>query len=329
MSPPRDCLLAPRRRPHRHIRWWLPILLLLLAATLAAVPAAAGGGDPAAGNLSAGPAIVRIGVYVEDFSKYDAEQGTYETNYYLSVRSDTPVNITDLEMVNGHATAIGTLTDTPGYRYYRVFAVMDTEPDFRRYPFDRHTLPIIVEPKTRTEQDIVLVIDQNATGLDDEATLPGWEFGGSGARIVSHSYDPDEAPYSRAVFTYDIVRDSFSTFLKFFLPVMLIIIVSLTSLLMKVTSRLGLNASMFLAAVLIHWRIADAMPTVPYATFLDYFMIVTYATLVMVLVSGILAIVFSEAKDMERVERVNRWSIRIIPAISIALYALLFLTLFA
>jgi hypothetical protein len=288
---------------------------------------AAAGMNESAGNQSAGPAIVHIGTYVVDFSHYNAEEGTFETNFYVSLKSDSPVNITDFELMNGHATAIGTLIDTPNYKYYRVFATLTADPDFHRYPFDRHTLPIITEPKIRDEREIVFVIDEDATGIDHEANLPGWAFGDSHAIVMSHSYNTDPFPYSRVVFSFDVTRDSFSTFLKFFLPVMLIIIVSLSSLMMKVTPRLGLNASMFLAAVLIHWRIADAMPTVAYATFLDYFMILTYSTLVMVLVSGILIIYFSEAKDTIRIDLVNRWSLRVIPALSISLYFLLFLTL--
>jgi hypothetical protein len=107
---------------------------------------------------------------------------------------------------------------------------------------------------------------------------------------------------------------------------MLIIIVSLSSLMMKISSRLGLNASMFLAAVLIHWRVADSIPLVAYATFLDLFMIITYATLVMVLVSGILILKFTEDKDPARAGKVNYWSLRVIPPLSITLYVLLFLS---
>jgi hypothetical protein len=110
---------------------------------------------------------------------------------------------------------------------------------------------------------------------------------------------------------------------------MLIIIVSLSSLMMKVSSRLGLNASMFLAAVLIHWQVADAIPLVVYATFLDFFMIITYATLVMVLVSGILIMKCTEAKDTARADPVYRWSIRIIPPLSIILYIILLIAMLA
>jgi hypothetical protein len=107
---------------------------------------------------------------------------------------------------------------------------------------------------------------------------------------------------------------------------MLIIVVALSSLMIKISSRLGLNASMFLAAVLIHWRMSDSIPVVAYVTFLDVFMVITYATLVMVLVSGILILKFTETKDQEKIGLVNRWSIRVIPALSIGLYLLLFLS---
>ncbi len=157
--------------------------------------------------------------------------------------------------------------------------------------------------------------------------MPGWELTGTSSLVTNKTYVAGEVPYSRAVFNFGIRRDDASTILKFFLPIMLIIIVSLSSLMMKVSSRLGLNASMFLAAVLIHWRIADEIPLVAYATFLDFFMIITYATLVMVLVSGILILKHTESKDTAGVERVSRWSVRIIPTISIVLYFFLFLTL--
>jgi hypothetical protein len=174
---------------------------------------------------------------------------------------------------------------------------------------------------------MVFVVNENQTGLDPGSDLPGWQFGATGDHVENNSYGTGETPYSRAVFTTRIQRDTASTILKFFLPIMLIIIVSLSSLVMKVSSRLGLNASMFLAAVLIHWRVADEIPLVAYATFLDFFMIITYGTLVMVLVSGILIMKFTELKDEARVDLVYRWSIRIIPALAIVLYAILFIAI--
>ena len=274
------------------------------------------------------PQFVLVGVDVVDFKNFDVADGTVDTNFYLNLKSDSPVSINDLEIINGRIISVDTLRNTTHEKAYRVFAGMTADPDLRHFPFDVHTLPIEIESKFEGIDKILLVIDKNMTGLESKADIPGWEFTNTSAYITNQSYNPGEPPYSRAVFTYGITRSTASTIMKFFLPIMLIIIVSLSSLMMKISSRLGLNASMFLAAVLIHWRIADAIPLVAYATFLDIFMIITYATLVMVLVSGILILKFSEDKDTARIEQINYWSLRVIPLISISLYLLLFFSLF-
>jgi len=304
------------------------MLAITLALLLVAVPVSAGPFS----NLSvqpAGttPAIVNIGAYVVDFNRVDVEAGTVGVDFYLNLKSDTPVSISDIELMNGAVTSISTVRDTPNEKEYRIVAVLTAEPDLSRYPFDRHTLNIRLEPKQKNEREMLLVIDPAESGLYDDAHLPGWEFSGSRYAVTNESYLADDVPYSRAVFGFGIERDITSTLLKFFLPIMLIVIVSLSSLLMKVSSRLGLNASMFLAVVLIHWRVADALPVVAYATFLDLFMMITYATLVLVLLSGILILKFTEDTDTARVQKVNYWSLRLIPPVSIALYFLLFLTL--
>ena len=304
------------------------LLFIAFAIVLIAVPVSAG----AVSNVSAQPAvtapdIVQVGIYVIDFNRVDVGAGTVGVDFYLNLKSDNPVSINDIELMNGMITSVTTVRDTPREKEYRIIAVLTVEPDLSRYPFDRHLLPIRIEPKIKNEQEMVLVTDPANSGLYPEADLPGWTLTGTGSSVTNMSYVTDEVPFSRAVFTYGVVRDATSTILKFFLPIMLIIIVSLTSLMMRISSRLGLNASMFLAAVLIHWRVADAIPLVAYATFLDLFMIITYATLVMVLISGILVLKFTEAKDTARIEQVNYWSIRIIPAVSIIAYLLLFLTL--
>jgi len=333
MTCPQNMNCIPERaakRPYDHLSPGVlrGIILSCLILALLAIPASAGNGmNSSAPSPAITPAVVHIGVYVVDLKEFSVEEGTYTTNFYLNLVSDSNVSIDDFEIMNGHITSIDTIADTPKEKNYRVFATMTADPDLRLYPFDKHTLPIIIEPKVFTEKDMIFVIDNNNTGLDTEANLPGWELTGTDARITNQTYVADEVPYSRAVFSYGIERDVASTILKFFLPISLINIVSLASLLMKVSSRLGLNGSMFLAAVLIHWRIADAIPLVAYATFLDFFMIITYATLVMVLVSGILILKFTEDKNTKRVEQVNRWSIRIIPAISVSLYFLLFLSI--
>ena len=299
----------------------IAVILLMLPVTAGATP-----GDTVRPNVTF-PQIEKIGVDIMDFNGFSVADGTAETNFYLSLKSDGPVSLDTIELMNGQVTSVYPLVNTTNEKTYRIYATITADPDLRRFPFDRHTLPIIFESKDNDVSTRVLVIDPGETGIDPDADLPGWEFTQNTAYTTNKSYDAGGEEYSRAVFSEGIARDTASTLLKFFLPIMLIVIVSLSSLLMKVSSRLGLNASMFLAAVLIHWRVADAIPLVAYATFLDIFMIITYATLVMVLVSGILIMKYNESKDTVRLRQVDYWSLRIIPAVSLTLYFLLFLTL--
>jgi hypothetical protein len=298
------------------------ILFVLLALSLVSIPS-----DVSATTGSTSPQVVHVGVYVQDFNKFSVADGTIETSFYLTLRSETNVSFEDIEIVNGHVTSVDTILNRTNEKEYRINAELTADPDLRRFPFDRHVIRIEIEPKYLTEQEMVLAIDLTDTGIDSESDLPGWELAGSSSEIVNRTYIPGEVPYSRAVYGFGIERDGTSTILKFFLPIMLIIVVALASLMIKISSRLGLNASMFLAAVLIHWRIVDNIPVVAYATFLDLFMMITYATLVMVLVSGIIILKFTEAKDQDRIALVNTWSIRIIPSISLTLYCVLFISL--
>ena len=310
-----------RQRP-----WILPVVIfaVLLVALPTAVMATAE--VPALHNTTR-PQIVETGVYVMDLQSFNVADGTFGVNFYLTLASDAPVSLTDFEIVNGRATSVDTLLDTPDEKSYRIFAAMTAYPDLHQYPFDRHTLSIEIEPKLHDERSMILVIHRNSTGHEPDVGIPGWQMSQEDSRIISRSYGKDEAPYSRAVFRYPIWRDSTSTLLKFFLPILLLLAVTLFSLAMKGSSRLGLDASMLIVAVFIHWRISDSIPLVAYATFLDMFMVITYTTIVLVLISGILIQKFTESGDTGRAEQVSRWSLWIIPPLSLTLYFLLFLSL--
>ncbi|MDD1729751.1 MAG: hypothetical protein LUQ50_11865 [Methanospirillum sp.] len=273
------------------------------------------------------PEPVEVTIYIVDFNRFDVGAGSVGVDFYLQIRSDSNLSISDFELMNGVITSTNALQDTPHEKEYRIIAILTVEPDLSRYPFDRHTLSIKLEPKFKNKHEMVLLTNQEKNGINPEADLPGWTFTRNGSSVTNMTYMADEQPYSRIIFEYGIVRDTTSTIVKFFLPLLLIVLVSLSSLMMKISTRMGLNSSMFLAAVMIHWRIADNIPLVTYATILDWFMIITYATLVMVLVSGIFINRYSEVKNQVRVEQISFWSARIIPTISIMMYLLLVLSL--
>ena len=90
------------------------IILSCLILALLAIPASAGNGmNSSAPSPAITPAVVHIGVYVVDLKEFSVEEGTYTTNFYLNLVSDSNVSIDDFEIMNGHITSIDTIADTP------------------------------------------------------------------------------------------------------------------------------------------------------------------------------------------------------------------------
>ncbi|GAB6285426.1 MAG: hypothetical protein STSR0009_16270 [Methanoregula sp.] len=126
------------------------------------------------------------------------------------------MTIDDFEIMNGHVTPQETILDTPYVKKYRIAATVTVDPDLRRYPFNVHTLPVILEPKLKNEQAMVVFINETVSGVGPDVDLPGWRFTDTRFFTSNQSYIPDEIPYSRAVFSYTINRDVASTILKSF-----------------------------------------------------------------------------------------------------------------
>jgi len=119
----------------------IAVILFMLPATAGAAP-----GDTVQPNATF-PQIEKIGVHIMDFNGFSGADGTAETNFYLSLKSDGPVSLDTIELMNGQITSVYPLINTTNEKTYRIYATITADPDLREFPFDRHTLPIIFESK--------------------------------------------------------------------------------------------------------------------------------------------------------------------------------------
>ncbi len=95
--------------------------------------------------------------------------------------------------------------------------------------------------------------------------------------------------FSRYVFSLNIQRVFLSAVIKSLLPVAFMAMVGLLSLLLtpdKVLTRLSMNVSTLLGAVMFHINLTSSIPPVGYLTLADRVMITTYAGLLAVWVSS-------------------------------------------
>ncbi len=271
---------------------------------------------------------VKTSAYVLNIGKFEIATGSYTVDFYLGMKCDRPCSPGGFEFINGRATSIDKLIDTPTEKFYRIQAALSQNIDLRQYPFDRHSLLIAIEDKARTTEDQVYVLDEESSGIDPGVVIVGWQLDGWRARVAEHYYQPYDETFSQFVFEIDISRVGLTSAIKSFLPVFFMVFVALLTLLLradKVTTRLTLNISTLLAAVLFHLNLTSSIPPTGYLTFADRFMITTYVILLTVLFSGILLMRHTEGKNEAMANRIYKTALYAIPVFTVLIYALLFL----
>jgi len=133
---------------------------------------------------AAEPVKVYVGVYVLNLGKFELATGAYTVDFYLSLRSQEPVEMGDFEFMNGRAATVDKLIDTPTEKFYRIQANLSQNLDLRRYPFDEHLLTIEIEDKRRTVDELVYVVDEQNCGVDPGVIVVGWRLAGWEAKVL-------------------------------------------------------------------------------------------------------------------------------------------------
>lgn len=275
------------------------------------------------------PVKVHVGIYVLNLGRFELATGAYTVDFYLSLRAEQSIAMDEFEFMNGRAATVDRLIDTPTEKFFRIQANLSQNLDLRRYPFDEHVLTIEIEDKRRTAAELVYVVDEKACGVDPRVIVVGWRLTGWEAQVVTHEYEIYGETYSRFVFGLRIRRVVLNAVIKSFLPIACMLLVGFLSLLLtpdKVTTRLTLNISTLLGAVMFHVNLTSSIPPVGYLTLADRVMIATYLILVLVLLSGVAILRWAEREDKKAlVRRVYHQALGIIPALSVLFYALVFL----
>ena len=278
-------------------------------------------------TAAARPVKVRTAVYILNLGKFDVSTGAYTVDFYLSMECDEAC-APDFEFMNGRATSIDKLIDEPNSKFYRVQANLAENIDLKQYPFDEHALTITLEDKRQEASDLVFVPDNAQSGVDPKVVLVGWELNGWNATTETHHYAPYDEDYSRFSFALNIRRIVLASVMKTFLPIIFIVIVGLLALLIeerdKLWTRIGINTSALIAAVMFHLNVTSSIPPVGYLTLADKFMMVTYVVLVLSLLSTILMMMHAKRNDAVLEKKIYEISLYGIPLLTVIGYALLF-----
>lgn len=252
----------------------------------------------------------KIGIYVINAGKFDPQSGTYNVDFYMNMNCENNCS-TDFEFTNGRATSIDKIIDLPNEKFYRIVATLQDPVDFRKFPFDSHTLSISLEDKFQTTQNMVYVPDLEKSGVEKEVQFVGWQFKNWSTKITEHYYKPYDETYSKYQFNINLEREALSSILKIFVPVLFIMLLNFFAHFPdpdKITTRITMHSSFLIAAVMFHVAIGNQLPALGYLTVADKFMFASYLSLAFSLFSAIVILELTEEKKTELVAKIHKMS---------------------
>jgi hypothetical protein len=297
----------------------------------AAPPAAAAPAAAAAPQEEAkpeGPVKVKVGVYLLNVGKYELATGTFTVDFYLSLRSDRDMGDQRFEFMNGRGS-IDKITDTKTEKFYRVQGNLMTNVDLRKFPWDSHVLPIVIEHASRTAKEVLYEPDLEQTGIDAEVRLVGWDLKRFTNAVKLHDYPVYKESYSQYTYQLEVGRVVLASSLKTFLPVFVFLIVTLVSLLIgveKADSRITMNTALLIAAVMFHLSIQGSLPPVGYLTLADKVMIATYAVIGTNLGLAVMLLRLMMLKAEPAAQALRRKAFLGVPGIAVVSYAIALLS---
>jgi hypothetical protein len=294
----------------------------------AAPPAAAAAAAPQEEARPEGPVKVKVGVYLLNVGKYELATGTYTMDFYLSLRSDRDMGDQRFEFMNGRGS-IDKITDTKTEKFYRVQGNLMTNVDLRKFPWDSHVLPIVIEHASRTAKEVVYEVDAEQTGVDAEVRLVGWDLKRFATATKLHEYPVYKESYSQYAYQLEVGRVVLASSLKTFLPVFVFVIVTLVSLLIgveKADSRITMNTALLIAAVMFHLSIQSSLPPVGYLTLADKVMIATYAVIGTNLGLAVMLLRLMMLKAEPAAQALRRKAFLGVPGIAVVSYAIALLS---
>ncbi|HAE38937.1 MAG TPA: hypothetical protein DCG57_09900 [Candidatus Riflebacteria bacterium] len=255
------------------------------------------------------PTKIEIGLYILDIAHLDVKESEFFADFYIWYKAPpesswVPENI---EFMNGNiesATPIASATSASGKKQWsqRIKGRFRGHFRLQSYPFDRQSLPIVIEDAENTVEKILFTPDTESSAdynlwLEPEMLVPDWQRNGAACDIDAHHYKTDfglgskkTSSYSRLTFRVNLKRLFLPHLIKFILP--LFIIAGMAYVVFYINAsefeaQCGICITALLSAIALHNSQADALPSVGYLLMSDKIFMLFYVVIFLALVQTV------------------------------------------
>ena len=260
-----------------HIK--LITIIVLLFSLLGSIHGAVCAQDQPAENT-----IIEVGMWVSDIKGVDLASSSFNMDFYLlfefnpseisldQVRKFTIVNIAiiDIDLSINEVEA----NEQEGVLIYQVIGAFTKNFDIQRYPFETHTLEIIIEYSGFNSSFVSYKVGSKIK-VDESVNIAGWELGDYKTEISEKAYFDNS--YSRFIFGIDISRPWLSGIIKNILPLAIFAVMAMLAFLVPIEEsgqRLALVSVILLSTITFHFALLSGLPPRDYLTFSDKIMLV-------------------------------------------------------
>lgn len=295
-----------------------------------AVLAMVGAGLIAPGMASAEtPNEVIIGAFINDVQEVDLENHHYLIDFYLWFRWTNPDfdPVSTLEVMN--STESWSLMATPSYEEPVVsddgtlYNVVHYQGKFnnnlplQNYPFDHQTLTVEFEDNASNSSSLVFVTDSPGIVPNENMALPGWTIGTPTITAEDNVYNTTFGKpgattgetYSRVTIAIPVERPAFTSGVKLFFPLLLVLLTTGLTFLMRpsmIEARIGTAITALLTLVALQLTVNDTLPAVEYLMMIDVIYAWSYMFVLYTLATTVYSAWTANREDSPKAIRFDR-----------------------
>lgn len=186
-------------------------------------------------------------------------------------------------------------------------------PQLRLFPFDTQLLPIEFEHRLRDASELVFVPNVQGSEVTPEVSIVGWDKEPFQFTSSTTAYRSLGADYSRATFTQPVSRSTLASITKYYLPLLIFILVGVSTLLLsRFETQIGTASAALVGLTVFYLASSGGVGVVGYLTVWDMSLILGYLVLGLVLMCGVMgtrrtdAGAYETPEDKTRARRLRR-----------------------
>ncbi len=259
--------------------------------------------------------VVYAGIDIEQISDINLDSQQFEMQGYLWLKWRANINFNErhkffwnqiLSSDQGVVSLGRNLKGPTKYLAFKLRNKFNAHYDLRQFPFDTQTLTLDLSAAKLGVDAALFVVDKShLRGKDDivasnKALPPGYKllgvdhfsgtkpFESSLGKIKLGNKGPDYSVYQVSI---NVRRLPFPYFLKVFLPLFILLSVSLSVFLVPIQGsfsvRMSLASTALLSTMVLHLSRTQSLPNVSYLTRMDYYFVFAYLFMATIIVLSI------------------------------------------